>query len=303
MNDNKRIIHVPHSTRHRIRQLAYFHMIHENRRCRRDGGNVPPRIGARLLRLHDELLKKPQLVTNSFTDPQWRWFENCLGALDDIYIKVSMMASDRPSWLGRISCRLEHPSRCHHKTKWSEGYYCLCDTGYPNAESFLAPYKGKRYHLQGDFGLLKDPCAILRGKSYYPVKVQTRTILACCLLHNLINREMTNTNILEDVDEGDSTYTTTAGDDIYYIETSNEWSQWRDKLAESHLAAKDLLNKSFPHYDDLCYFWSDRATEEHVETFADVGLKMLGGYKGFLANDGNHIEILTDVQSRTGHVA
>lgn len=93
-------------------------------------------------------------------------------------------------------------------------------------------HSSTRNVIERDFGLLKDPCAILRGKSYYPVKVQTRTILACCLLHNLINREMTNTNILEDVDEGDSTYMTTAGDDIYYIETSNKWSQWRDKLAE-----------------------------------------------------------------------
>ena len=34
-----------------------------------------------ILRLHDELLKKPQPVTNSCTDPRWKWFEvstNCL---------------------------------------------------------------------------------------------------------------------------------------------------------------------------------------------------------------------------------
>ncbi|KAL0549127.1 hypothetical protein IC582_013607 [Cucumis melo] len=117
------------------------------------------------------------------------------------------------------------------------GYYYLCDTGYPNAEGFLAPYRGQRYHLQEwrgaanaptnakeyfnmkhssarnvierSFGVLKGRWAILRGKSYYPLQVQCRTILACALLHNLINREMTYCDDVEDEDEGDSTYATT----------------------------------------------------------------------------------------------
>ena len=50
-------------------------------------------------------------------------------------------------------------------------------------------------------------------------------ILACCLLHYLINKEMTSGKDLDDVDEGDLTYATTIiGDDIQYIETANEWS-------------------------------------------------------------------------------
>ncbi|TYK23165.1 retrotransposon protein [Cucumis melo var. makuwa] len=68
--------------------------------------------------------------------------------------------------------------------------------------------------------------AIRRGKSYYPLQVQCRTILTCCLLHNLINRKMTNCDDIDDVDEGDSAYaTTTVAKDIQYIETTNEWSQ------------------------------------------------------------------------------
>ncbi|TYK08370.1 retrotransposon protein [Cucumis melo var. makuwa] len=80
--------------------------------------------------------------------------------------------------------------------------------------------------------MLKDRWAIIREKLYYPIKVQCRTILACYLVHNLINREMMNINIPDNIDEGDSTYATTASDDILYIETSKEWSQWRDELAE-----------------------------------------------------------------------
>ena len=35
---------------------------------------------------------------------------------------------------------------------------------------------------------------------------------------------MTNVDILGDIDEGDSIYATTIGDNIHYIETLNEWS-------------------------------------------------------------------------------
>ncbi|KAL0545975.1 hypothetical protein IC582_015879 [Cucumis melo] len=134
-NDTKRITHIPHDTRHRIRQLAYFCMIHASdlvcrqstrmdRRCsailyhllRTIGGltsakvidveemvamflhilahDVKNRIIQRefmrsgetifrhfhmvllaIIRLHDELLKKPQPVANDCTDQRWRWFE------------------------------------------------------------------------------------------------------------------------------------------------------------------------------------------------------------------------------------
>ncbi|GMP69261.1 hypothetical protein CsSME_00028587 [Camellia sinensis var. sinensis] len=40
------------------------------------------------------------------------------------------------------------------------------------------------------FGLLKMRWAILRTYSYFPIKTQFRIITACCLLHNLIQREM-----------------------------------------------------------------------------------------------------------------
>ena len=39
------------------------------------------------------------------------------------------------------------------------------------------------------FGLLTGRWAILRGKSFYPIKTQCKIIVACCLLHNFIKRE------------------------------------------------------------------------------------------------------------------
>ncbi|KAL0539423.1 hypothetical protein IC582_023635 [Cucumis melo] len=340
-NDTKRITHIPYETRHRIRQLAYFRMIHGSdlvcrqstrmdQRCfailchllrtiagltstevvdveemvamflhilahdvknrviqrefMRSGETISRHFNMVLLaviRLHEELLKKPQPVPNECTDQRWRCFENCLGALDGTYIKVNVPASDRAryrtrkgevatnvlgvcdtkgdfvyvlaGWEGSVADSrilrdaLSRPNRL----KVPKGYYYLVDAGYPNAEGFLAPYRGQRYHLQEwrgpenapstskeffnmkhssarnvierAFGVLKGRWAILRGKSYYPV--------------------------------------------------------------ESHPAAKGLLNKSFVHYDELSYvFGKERATGGRAKSFADIGSNDPPGYDAFAAD-------------------
>ncbi|GAV85277.1 LOW QUALITY PROTEIN: DDE_4 domain-containing protein, partial [Cephalotus follicularis] len=92
----------------------------------------------------------------------------------------------------------------------SKGFYYLVDAGHTNYDGFLAPYRGKRYHLnewrvanqwttpkefnmkyssarnvvERCFGLLKLHWAILRSPSYYPIQIQIPIIMACCLLHN-----------------------------------------------------------------------------------------------------------------------
>ncbi|KAI5350707.1 PREDICTED: ALP1 [Prunus dulcis] len=40
-----------------------------------------------VLRLHEILLKVPDPVPNNCTEERWKWFKNCLGALDGTYIK------------------------------------------------------------------------------------------------------------------------------------------------------------------------------------------------------------------------
>ncbi|KAA0054346.1 retrotransposon protein [Cucumis melo var. makuwa] len=334
-NDTKRITHIPYETRHRIRQLAYFRMIHGSdlvcrqstrmdRRCfailchllRTIAGltstevvdveemvamflnilahDVKNRVIQRefmrlgetisrhfnmvllaVIRLHQELLKKPQPVPNDCTDQRWRWFENCLGALDGTYIKVNVPVSDRAryrtrkgevatnvlgvcdtkgdfiyvlaGWEGSAadSRILRDALSRPNGLKVPKGYYYLVDVGYPNAEGFLAPYRGQRYHLQEWRGPENAPST---SKKFFNMKhssarVQCRTILACCLLHNLINREMTNFGIEDNIDEVDSTHATTAADDIHYIQTSNEWSQWRDDLVEEMFTEWEFRNQ------------------------------------------------------------
>lgn len=54
-----------------------------------------------LLRLQDHLLKKPEPIREDSTNYAWKWFKNCLGALDGTYIKVNARAIDRPRYRTR----------------------------------------------------------------------------------------------------------------------------------------------------------------------------------------------------------
>ncbi|TYK09570.1 putative nuclease HARBI1 [Cucumis melo var. makuwa] len=204
------------------------------------------------------------------------------GALDGTYIKVNVPASDQAryrtrkgevatnvlgvcdrkgdfvyvlaGWEGSaVDSRILRDALSRpNGLKMPKGYYYLVDVGYPNAEGFLAPYRGQCYHLQEWRGAENAPSTSKEffnmkhssaRNAYYPVEVQCHTILACCLLHNLINREMTNFDIEDNIDEVDSTHATTTVDDIHYIETSNEWSQWRDDLVEEMFSDWELRNQ------------------------------------------------------------
>ncbi|KAL6564596.1 hypothetical protein OROMI_016046 [Orobanche minor] len=137
------------------------------------------------------------------------------------------------------------------------GCFYLGDGGYANCEGFLTSYRGIRYHLsewgEGDarprnykeyfnlrhakawniiersFEKIKGRWACLRSNTFYPVDVQSKIIMACCLLHNFIRFEMAVdpiedqfNDVPENVDNNEY---------IDTVEPSDEWSNWRDNLA------------------------------------------------------------------------
>ncbi|PPD96280.1 hypothetical protein GOBAR_DD06684 [Gossypium barbadense] len=81
------------------------------------------------IRLQDVLFKKVESITVNSTDPRWKWFKNCLGALDGTHIKIKVPTVDKPRYQTRKDC------------------YYLVDVGYTNCEGFLAPFRGQRFHL------------------------------------------------------------------------------------------------------------------------------------------------------------
>ncbi|XP_031282515.1 protein ALP1-like [Pistacia vera] len=129
------------------------------------------------VRLHTLLFKNPKAIPENSTNERWKWFKNCLGALDGTYIKVHVPAADIPRYQSRKSeiatnvlgvCTpdmqfiyvlarwegsvadgrvLRDAITRRNGLKVPQGHYYLCDAGYTNGEGFLAPYRGQRYHL------------------------------------------------------------------------------------------------------------------------------------------------------------
>ncbi|KAH6793828.1 hypothetical protein C2S52_004305 [Perilla frutescens var. hirtella] len=182
-----------------------------------------------LLKLHTILLVNPQPVEEDSTNDRWKYFKGCLGALDGTYIPVKVLQSDKARYRNRkgnvtvnvLAVCDRNMNYVYVLTGWEgsaadsrvlrdaitrpnglkipTGSYYLCDGGYTNANGFLAPYRGVRYHLQEwdgassgpqnsqeyfnlkhakarnviewSFGLLKGRWAILRSNSFYPIKL------------------------------------------------------------------------------------------------------------------------------------
>ncbi|KAK5776625.1 hypothetical protein PVK06_044585 [Gossypium arboreum] len=51
--------------------------------------------------LQDVLFKKAEPITANSTDPRWKWFKNCLGALDGTHIKIRVPTVDKPRYRTR----------------------------------------------------------------------------------------------------------------------------------------------------------------------------------------------------------
>ncbi|KAJ1689300.1 hypothetical protein LUZ63_013455 [Rhynchospora breviuscula] len=115
-----------------------------------------------------------------------------------------------------------------------EGRYYLVDGGYANTHQFLSPYRGKTYHLaqfrqrraqdryenaeelynhrhaqlrnvvEKTFGILKGRFRILKDMHRYKYSFQTKLVIACCVLHNFINRHQSaQVDLWEDATSGD----------------------------------------------------------------------------------------------------
>jgi hypothetical protein len=93
-----------------------------------------------------------------------------------------------------------------------DDYFMLVDSGYPNKEGFLAPYKGQRYHvpefqhgppvglkevfnhshsslrnmIEWCFGIIKNKWRILGYLPSYLIHKQPQIIVACMTLHIIL---------------------------------------------------------------------------------------------------------------------
>ncbi|KAL7242858.1 hypothetical protein ACSBR1_015286 [Camellia fascicularis] len=247
-----------------------------------------------VLHLHGLLLKKPEPITANCTDDSWSCFQNCLGALDGTYVKVLAPAIDKPryrtrkgeiatnvlgvcsqdmqfiyvlpGWEGFASDSrvlrdaVSRPNGLKVPTEDSVTIFPHGEKGVPPTtpqEFFNMRHSSARNVIEKCFGLLKMRWAILRTYSYFPIKTQFRIITACCLLHNLVQREMPM-----DLDDDENEEmnppppATELGDEmIDVIEASDQWREWRTALATQMFNGKQA---------------EDRATGELAEDSADA---------------------------------
>ncbi|GJT22796.1 ALP1-like protein [Tanacetum coccineum] len=192
--------------------------------------------------------------------------------------------------------------------------YYLVDAGYTNGEGFLAPFRGQRYHLndwrdghqpttpkelynmkhssarnviERCFGILKARWGILRDNSYYPIELKNRIIMACCLLHNFIRQEMPN-DPFETENEQDQGTGDVGGEDednINSVGTSNEWTAFRNNLADNMTSQKRNYRG-----------WTSVEDEKLVEAL--LTMKNTSGYKadnGFKPGYVTYLETLLKV--------
>ncbi|XP_057532858.1 uncharacterized protein LOC130810743 [Amaranthus tricolor] len=228
-------------------------------------------------------------------DNKWKWFEGALGALDGTLIKMTVPLEDRPryrdrkgdittnvlatcdpslrfnyvlpGWEGSASDPriLGDALRRPNGLKVPRNKYFLVDLGYSNAQGFLAPYKGTRYHLnlwrgsaptnykelfnfrhssarntiERAFGLLKKRWAILRKSSFYDKQTQVRIIKACFVLHNFVREEnLDEENLLNKVDddlsnvEAFDTMEDEGEDFISMAQALPQWNNLRDEMSQ-----------------------------------------------------------------------
>ncbi|KAL6269412.1 hypothetical protein ACE6H2_026323 [Prunus campanulata] len=114
-----------------------------------------------------------------------------------------------------------------------------------NGEGFLAPCRGIRYHLsewregnalvnhQEYFNMkhAKARNVIERVHLFYPIKTQCRIITACCLLHNLIRKEMSRDPLEHEINEIEEMENVIEGDMVGTVGASDEGTTWRNDLA------------------------------------------------------------------------
>ncbi|CAN1139949.1 Protein ALP1-like [Linum perenne] len=161
---------IGHNEKNRILQAHFF----------RSGQTISRHIHKVLraiLRLNRVLLCKAEPIPENSTDPRWKYFKNCLGALDGTHVKVRVIREDQNRYRDRkgdvsinvlgvcnpntefIYCSAGWEGSAHdgrvlrdalsrpNGFRVPRGNYYLCDAGYANSEGFLTPLRGQRYHL------------------------------------------------------------------------------------------------------------------------------------------------------------
>ncbi|GFS36822.1 hypothetical protein Acr_00g0048200 [Actinidia rufa] len=97
-------------------------------------------------------------LLNNDPEDRWKWFENCLGALDGTFIPVLPPAATKARYKVKKGGLRDKCSATDSRVlanalvrpyglKIPHGRFYLVDAGYTNGPGLLAPYRSQRYHI------------------------------------------------------------------------------------------------------------------------------------------------------------
>ncbi|KAG8499127.1 hypothetical protein CXB51_005587 [Gossypium anomalum] len=213
-----------------------------------------------VIHLQDVLFKKAKPITANSTDLRWKWFKNCLGALDGIHIKIRVPTVDKPRYrtrkcdiatnmlsvctpdmqfvyvLSGWECSvadgrvLRDAISRRHGLKVPHGCYYLVDVGYTNCEGFLAPFRGQRYHLNE----WRQGCQPSTPEEFFNMKhALARNVIERCFgLLKLRWEILKSPSFYPELGEGlPSNVIDDDEPNIINIHLSDAWATWRMELA------------------------------------------------------------------------
>lgn len=204
--------------------------------------NIIPTLTTRFLRPTYIAEPHPKIAMD---DRFFPYFQNCIGAIDGSHVPVTMTPESQAPWRNRkgslsqnvmiacdfdlnvtfISCGWEGSatdarvlsSAILKGFQVPNGKFYLVDGGYANTQSFLAPYRGVRYHLkewghghrrpqnhmelfnhrhavmrnhvERLWGILKKRFSILNVGTFHQIENQVKIPAATAILHNIIKEK------------------------------------------------------------------------------------------------------------------
>ncbi|XP_057529842.1 uncharacterized protein LOC130808383 [Amaranthus tricolor] len=170
-----------------------------------------------VLKLSSLLLKKPEPIPENSTDERWKWFKNCIGAIDGTLINVNVPAIDKSRWEGSAA----------------DGRVLRSAL---NRNNGLKVTRARNV-VERAFGLLKVRWEVLAKGTKYPLSTQIDIILACVYIHKLIRQQMSIDPMEAILDaymeeEGENDEIEDNGDYIRNCGASEEWTNFRNTLAQ-----------------------------------------------------------------------
>ncbi|XP_017985349.1 PREDICTED: uncharacterized protein LOC108663942 [Theobroma cacao] len=177
------------------------------------------------MKLQDHFLRKLEPIPTNSTDNRWKWFKNCLRALDGTYIKVKMPSEEKPRYRtrkGDITTNMLSEGLVTDGRVLRDAITIRHGLKVPHG--FLAPVKGQMYHLN-EWHQVHQPTT---PKEFFNMK----DTVAHNVTERCFRRKMTFDPIEDEVGECLHDNTTPEEEDaIGAINPTDAWTNWRMQLA------------------------------------------------------------------------